>query len=109
MSVLEWLKIPPARHSPSTLTETLAKVRFLKELGAHEWAFDSVPIEKQRAAFLMSSRRSACAAVDAAASNAISSAGSTAPQGSVFHCRDSFVRCTDAPSQSKSAVARLAL
>ncbi len=49
MSVLEWLKAPPARHSPSTLTETLAKVRFLKELGAHEWAVDSVPFEKQRA------------------------------------------------------------
>jgi len=49
MSVPEWLKTPPARHSPSTLTETLTKVRFLKELGAHEWALDSVPIEKQRA------------------------------------------------------------
>ena len=49
MSVLEWLKTPPARHSPTTLTETLAKVRFLKELGAHTWALDAVPIEKQRA------------------------------------------------------------
>lgn len=49
MSVLEWLKTPPARHRPSTLTETFAKVRFLKELGAHEWALDSMPIEKQRA------------------------------------------------------------
>ncbi|MBS2132233.1 Tn3 family transposase (plasmid) [Burkholderia thailandensis] len=49
MTVLEWLKTPPARHSPTTLTETLAKVRFLKELGAHTWALDAVPIEKQRA------------------------------------------------------------
>ncbi|MGU2419716.1 Tn3 family transposase [Burkholderia cenocepacia] len=48
-TVLEWLKTPPARHSPSTITETLAKVRFLKELGAHTWALDAVPIEKQRA------------------------------------------------------------
>ncbi|MDN7631626.1 Tn3 family transposase [Burkholderia cenocepacia] len=49
MTVLEWLKTPPARHSPTTITETLAKVRFLKELGAHAWALDGVPIEKQRA------------------------------------------------------------
>nr|WP_226382965.1 DUF4158 domain-containing protein [Burkholderia mayonis] len=49
MTVLEWLKTPPARHSPTTISETLAKVRFLKELGAHTWALDAVPIEKQRA------------------------------------------------------------
>ncbi|WP_293048280.1 DUF4158 domain-containing protein [Pandoraea sp.] len=49
MTVLEWLKTPPARHSPSTITETLAKVRLLKELGAHTWVFDAVPIEKQLA------------------------------------------------------------
>lgn len=33
----------------ATLTETLAKVRFLKKPGAHTWALDAVPIEKQRA------------------------------------------------------------
>nr|WP_232440939.1 hypothetical protein [Burkholderia ubonensis] len=49
MTVLEWLKTPPARHSPSTITETLLKVRFLKSLGAHTWNLDAVPIEKQRA------------------------------------------------------------
>ncbi|XUT89554.1 hypothetical protein SGO26_29545 (plasmid) [Cupriavidus metallidurans] len=49
MIVLDWLKTPPARHSPSTITETLEKIRLLKELGAHTWALDSVPIEKQRA------------------------------------------------------------
>ncbi|MCK4140392.1 Tn3 family transposase [Ralstonia pseudosolanacearum] len=48
-TVLEWLKTPPARHSPSTMTETLAKISFLKDLGAHTWTFDAVPIEKQRA------------------------------------------------------------
>ncbi|MBB0179440.1 MULTISPECIES: Tn3 family transposase [Ralstonia] len=48
-TVLEWLKTPPARHSPSTMSETLAKIRFLKDLGAHTWAFDAIPIEKQRA------------------------------------------------------------
>lgn len=49
MTVLEWLKTPPARHSPSTITETLSKVRFLKSLGVHTWVLDAVPIEKQRA------------------------------------------------------------
>jgi TnpA family transposase len=49
MRVLEWLKTPPARHSSSTLTETLVKVRFLKALGAHTWVLDAVPIGKQRA------------------------------------------------------------
>ncbi|GCB06510.1 Tn3 family transposase [Ralstonia sp. SET104] len=48
-TVLEWLKTPPARHSPSTMSETLAKISFLKDLGAHTWTFDAVPIEKQRA------------------------------------------------------------
>nr|WP_238553222.1 Tn3 family transposase [Cupriavidus necator] len=48
-TVLEWLKSPPGRHSPSTINETLAKIRFLKGLGAHTWAFDAIPIEKQRA------------------------------------------------------------
>lgn len=48
-TVLEWLKTPPARHSPSTMTEMLAKISFLKDLGAHTWTFDAVPIEKQRA------------------------------------------------------------
>ncbi|MDN7535659.1 hypothetical protein QZM30_37200 [Burkholderia orbicola] len=49
MTVLEWLKTPPARHSPSTITETLSKVRFLKSLGAQTWDLNAVPIEKQRA------------------------------------------------------------
>lgn len=49
MRVLEWLKTPPARHSPATFTETLEKVRFLKEPGAHTWELDAVPIAKQHA------------------------------------------------------------
>nr|WP_257993276.1 Tn3 family transposase [Cupriavidus pauculus] len=49
VTVLEWLKTPPARHSPTTITETLEKIRFLKELGAHTWQLDAVPMEKQRA------------------------------------------------------------
>lgn len=49
MTVLEWLKTPPRRHSPSTLAETLKKVRFLKELGVHTWPLDMAPITRQRA------------------------------------------------------------
>lgn len=49
MTVLEWLEMPPARHSPSTITETLSKVRFLRSLGTHTWNLDTVPIEKRRA------------------------------------------------------------
>lgn len=49
VTVLEWLKTPPARHSPTTIAETLEKIRFLKELGAHTWQLDAVPMEKQRA------------------------------------------------------------
>lgn len=47
-TVLEWLKTPPRRHSPTTLNETLDKIAFLKQLGVHEWKFDDIPVEKQR-------------------------------------------------------------
>lgn len=48
MTVLEWLKTPPKRHSPSTLAETLDKIAYLKQLGVHEWSLDIIPLEKQR-------------------------------------------------------------
>lgn len=47
-TVLEWFKTPPRRHSPTTLAETLDKIAFLKQLGVHEWQFDTIPLEKQR-------------------------------------------------------------
>lgn len=34
---IEWLKTPSKRHGPSTLTEGLDKVRYLKSLGAQDW------------------------------------------------------------------------
>jgi hypothetical protein len=37
-TVLEWLKTPPKRHSPTALSETLEKIRFLRDLGVHKWA-----------------------------------------------------------------------
>ncbi|CAN7752460.1 Tn3 family transposase [Variovorax sp. LjRoot84] len=46
---LEWLKTPSKRHGPSTLNETLEKVRYLKSLGVHEWPLPGVALPKQRA------------------------------------------------------------
>ena len=48
-SRLEWLKTPPKRHSPSTMAETLEKIRGLKELGVHGWPLDGVALSKQQA------------------------------------------------------------
>jgi TnpA family transposase len=48
-SRLEWLKTPPKRHSPSTMAETLEKVRGLKELGVHDWPLDGLALSKQQA------------------------------------------------------------
>ena len=48
-SHLEWLKTPPKRHSPSTMAETLDKIRALKELGAHNWALGPIALSKQQA------------------------------------------------------------
>jgi TnpA family transposase len=48
-SRLERLKTPPKRHSPSTMAETLEKVRALKELGVHGGPLDSVALSKQQA------------------------------------------------------------
>lgn len=60
MTRLEWLKAAPKRHSPSTLNETLEKIRYLKGLGVHDWMFESIPLDKQRAyAQLLQARRPA--------------------------------------------------
>jgi len=46
---LEWLKAPSRRHGPSTLAETIDKVRYLKQLGAHDWNLRAVSLAKQQA------------------------------------------------------------
>ncbi|MGL4314991.1 MAG: DUF4158 domain-containing protein, partial [Pseudomonas sp.] len=46
---LEWLKTPSKRHGPGTLTETIDKVRYLKELGAQDWNLSAVSLAKQQA------------------------------------------------------------
>jgi hypothetical protein len=48
-SRLEWLKTPPKRHLPSTMSETLEKIRALKELGVHAWLLDALALSKQQA------------------------------------------------------------
>jgi TnpA family transposase len=48
-TVLQWFKTPPRRHSPSTINETLEKIRFLKDLNAHEWDLSKIPLARQKA------------------------------------------------------------
>jgi len=48
MTNLEWLKTPPRRHAPSTLAETLGKIRSLKDLRVHQWTLD-IALAKQQA------------------------------------------------------------
>ena len=48
LTVLDWLKTPPKRHSPTTLATTLEKIRYLKDLGVHDWPLHHIPLEKQR-------------------------------------------------------------
>ena len=46
---LEWLKTPPRRHSPSTLEDTLGKIRYLKELQADTWNLEPISLARQQA------------------------------------------------------------
>lgn len=48
-SHLEWLKTAPKRHSPTTLAQTLEKVRYLTSLGAYEWDLSDVVLARQQA------------------------------------------------------------
>jgi TnpA family transposase len=48
-TTLEWLKAPPRRHSPTALTDTLDKIKYLRGLGTHEWAIEAISLERQRA------------------------------------------------------------
>ena len=45
---LEWLRTPPGKRTPSTLSEAFKRIAFLKDLGIHQLSFDTIPIEKQR-------------------------------------------------------------
>lgn len=49
ITVLEWLKAAPKRHSPSTFKETMARVRFLLAMEADVWDLSDIPLVRQRA------------------------------------------------------------
>lgn len=48
-TVLEWLKVPVGRHSPSSITEVTEKISYLKELGADQWSLSSISSVRLRA------------------------------------------------------------
>ncbi|MEJ8852263.1 DUF4158 domain-containing protein [Variovorax rhizosphaerae] len=48
-SHLEWIKTPSGHHGPTTLTEILEKISYLKSLGVHEWSLAGVSLPKQHA------------------------------------------------------------
>lgn len=48
-SVLEWLRTPPAKHGPRTLSETIQKVAYLKTLQVHEWDLSAIPYSRRQA------------------------------------------------------------
>ncbi len=49
MNHLEWLRTPPRRHAPSSITELMEKIRYLKSLTVHEWPLNQIALAKQRA------------------------------------------------------------
>lgn len=48
-TVLEWLKVPTGRHSPSNLNEVMEKIAFLKSFGVHEWDLQEIYSVRLRA------------------------------------------------------------
>ncbi|MEK8034949.1 Tn3 family transposase [Ideonella sp. DXS29W] len=47
-TVVEWLKVPTGKHSPSNLSEVIAKIQFLKELGVNEWTLEGIPLRRMQ-------------------------------------------------------------
>jgi len=48
-TVLEWLKTPVGKHSPSGLTSVIEKIKFLKSLGVAGWTLTGIPSARVRA------------------------------------------------------------
>lgn len=48
-TVVEWLKVPTGKHSPSNLTDVIGKILFLKGLGVHEWTLEGIPLLRMHA------------------------------------------------------------
>lgn len=49
VSVIQWLKQSPGRHSKKTLDESLAKIEYLKKLSVHEWDLSKITLPRQKA------------------------------------------------------------
>ncbi|MCA0215575.1 MAG: Tn3 family transposase [Proteobacteria bacterium] len=48
-TVLEWLKQPAGKHSPTSITEVTEKISYLKELGVDTWSLSSISNARLRA------------------------------------------------------------
>jgi hypothetical protein len=48
-TVLEWLKVPAGKHSPTSITEVTDKISYLKELGVDTWSLSSISNARLRA------------------------------------------------------------
>lgn len=48
-TVLEWLKLPASRHSPSSIAEVTEKIAYLKDLGVDQWSLSAISNARLRA------------------------------------------------------------
>ena len=48
-TVLEWLKLPAGKHSPTSITEVTEKISYLKELGVDTWSLSAISNARLRA------------------------------------------------------------
>jgi hypothetical protein len=48
-TILEWLKAPAGKHSPTSVTEVTEKISYLKELGVDKWSLSSISNARLRA------------------------------------------------------------
>lgn len=48
-TMLEWLKTPPGKHSPTTLTEVSEKITYLKTLEVDKWPLSHISTARMRA------------------------------------------------------------
>ena len=47
-TVVEWLKVPSGKHSPSNLADVVGKIEFLKSLGVDKWTLNGIPLLRMR-------------------------------------------------------------
>lgn len=49
VTLLEWLRTPPAKHGRPTLKEIIEKIQCVKKWGTEKWKLDAVPLARLRA------------------------------------------------------------